>query len=122
MEPHDRPIADDSRRFVPDIDRAEQPRIHPVAFLHLRGGQSLSPLTAACLGQVLNGQIFVSSPCNSLNTARCSRTADVSCTGDASSVLEKRIRQKRHSSRLQELAPLSSRYALGGCRSLRRAG
>jgi hypothetical protein len=30
----------------------------------------------------LNGQIFVSSAWNSLNTARCSRTVDVSCAGD----------------------------------------
>ena len=35
------------------IDRRDQSRFQPAAFLHLRGRQSFAPLTAASLGQVI---------------------------------------------------------------------
>jgi hypothetical protein len=41
------------RRPFQVIDRRNQPRLQPAAFLHLRGFQSFAPLTAASLGQVI---------------------------------------------------------------------
>jgi len=40
------------------IDRRNQPRLQPAAFLNLRGGQSFAQLTAASIWQVLEGTGF----------------------------------------------------------------
>src|SRR5260221_2238261 len=51
------------------IDRRDQSRVQPAAFLHLRSLQSFTPMTAASLGQVLEGAGFLSSLSSPLEEA-----------------------------------------------------
>jgi hypothetical protein len=41
------------------INRRDQSRFEPAVFLHLGGRDAFAPMTAASLGQVLKGQVFV---------------------------------------------------------------
>jgi hypothetical protein len=60
-----RRVAGDSRRSVPDNRSSRQPWFQPAAFFHLRDRQSLSPLTAPRLGQVLEWARFSFEPMES---------------------------------------------------------
>jgi hypothetical protein len=52
------------------INRRDQPRFQPAAFLHLRGRQSFAPLTATRLGQVLERVRFRFEPMEALENRR----------------------------------------------------